>query len=65
MTSVRLGGTGGGVPPQAGQIALNEHQSQARDRLGCHSRSSSACRIASHSALTLRSVASRSASSGS
>ena len=29
----RFSGTGGGVPPHAGQTALNEHQSQARDRL--------------------------------
>ena len=61
----RFSGTGGGVPPHAGQTALNEHQSQARDRFGCHSRTSSARRMASHSALTLRSVASRSSSSGS
>ena len=61
----RYPGSGGGVPPQAGQRALWSHQSQSRDLLGRHSPVSLARWIAFHSASTLRSVTSRSRSSGS
>ena len=58
-------GSGGTVPPLVGQNWWNEHQSHSRDGLGCQSPVSWASRIAAHTASTLRSVASRSASSGS
>ncbi len=57
-------GSGGGVPPNAGQIAWWAHQSHSRLGLGRQSPVSSARRIACQIASTLRSVASRSASSG-
>ena len=57
-------GSGGGVPPNAGQIAWWAHQSHSRDGLGRQSPVSSARRIACQIASTLRSVASRSCSSG-
>ena len=60
------GGSGrGGVPPNAGQTAWWAHQSHSRLGLGRQSPVSSAGRIARQIASTLRSVASRSASSGS
>jgi hypothetical protein len=57
-------GSGGGVPPQDGQIAWWAHQLHSGPLLGRQSRSSVARRMASHTACTLRSVASRSCSSG-
>ena len=58
-------GSGGGVPPNAGQSAWWAHQSHSRLGLGRQSPVSSASRIAAQTASTLRSVASRSSSSGS
>jgi hypothetical protein len=58
-------GSGGGVPPYAGQSAWWLHQSQTRPGFGWKSPDSSASEIALQIALTLRSVASRSSSSGS
>ena len=57
-------GSGGGVPPYAGQRDWWAHQSHIRLGLARQSPVDSARRIASQMATTLRSVASRSASSG-
>ena len=57
-------GSGGGVPPNSGHSALWLHQSQSLLGRGRQSPASLARSMAFHSAATLRSVASRSDSSG-
>ena len=57
-------GSGGGVPPHSGQIDWCAHQPHSALLRGRQSPVSWAVRIACHSASTLRSVASRSLSSG-
>ncbi len=52
------------MPPKAGQIALCAHQSHSLPGRGRQSPAALARSIACHSALILRSVARRSASSG-
>ena len=57
-------GSGGGVPPNSGHSALWLHQSHSLLGRGRQSPAARARSMACHSAATLRSVASRSASSG-
>ena len=58
-------GRAGGVPPNAGQMGLCAHQSHSRPGRGRQSRAARARSMACQTASTLRSVARRSASSGS